>query len=77
MSAIFIWTEIMSVIKGSVCANVLFKSHLTQTEYETEGSETLSVKEKATLYYIFLKYEEWKLNIRAFDFLDVVNHVMS
>ena len=40
------------------------------------GSVTLSLKEKSTLYYLFLKYEEWKLNVRAFDFLDVVNHVL-
>ena len=49
---------------------------MTQNEYELEGSVALTRKEKSTLYYLFLKYEEWKLNVRAFDFLDVVNHII-
>ena len=77
MSPIFIWTEIMSVIKGSKTDKALFQQRLSQHEYELLGSKTLTRKEKSTLYFVYLKYEEWKLNVRAFDFLDVVNHVMS
>lgn len=40
------------------------------------GSQLITQKERQTLYYIFLKYEEWKVSSRAFDFLDVVNHVL-
>jgi hypothetical protein len=43
----------------------------------THANSVLSKKEKCTIYYIFLKYEEWKMNMRAFDFLDVVNHVLA
>ena len=78
LSPTFIWTEIMSLIKGSLHQRYeLAKSYLTRYEYQKHGSALLSKKEKSTIYYIFLKYEEWKINTRAFDFLDVVNHVMT
>jgi len=78
MSAIFIWTEIMSVIKGSIAGRFsAVTGWLTADEYQTEGSAFLTKREKSTLYYLFLKYEEWKLNVKAFDFLDVVNHVVK
>ena len=78
LSAIFLWTEIMSVIKGSLHqSSYLVQKYLTRHEYLRHGNMVLSKKEKSTIYYIFLKYEEWKLNVRAFDFLDVVIHVLS
>jgi hypothetical protein len=78
LSAIFLWTEIMSVIKGSLHqASYLYQKYLNRPEYLRHGNPVLSKKEKSTIYYIFLKYEEWKLNVRAFDFLDVVNHVLT
>ena len=51
--------------------------YLTRREYLYHGKSVLSKKEKSTIFYIFLKYEEWKLNVRAFDFLDVVNHILK
>ena len=49
--------------------------YLTRKEYFRHGKAILSHKEKSTIYYIFLRYEQWKINVRSFDFLDVVNHV--
>ena len=77
ISPTFIWTEIMSVIKGSVFQTGFLKvKYLTRKQYNYYGNKALSSKEKSTIYYIFLKYEEWKGQVRAFDFLDVVNHVI-
>ena len=79
LSPTFIWTEIMSVIKGSIDQGTTQnQSYLTRRQYlnYNQNKSLLSNKEKSTLYYIFLQYEQWKLNVRAFDFLDVVNHVL-
>ena len=76
MSPTFLWTEFMSVIKGSINQEYQRTNFLSMREYLEKGSPTLTRKEKQTLFYLFLKYEEWKLNVRAFDFLDVVNHVL-
>ena len=77
LSPTFIWTEIMSVIKGGIAhKNQLHQKYFSRKQYLSRYSDVLTKKEKSTIYYIFLKYEEWKLNSRAFDFLDVVNHVM-
>ena len=68
----------MSVIKGSIRDDKrVFQKFLSRREYQKMGSRWLDVKELNTIYYIFLQYEEWKLNVRAFDFLDVVSHVLS
>ena len=78
LSPTFIWSEIMSVIKGSIRDDKrVFQKFLSRREYQKMGSRWLDVKELNTIYYIFLQYEEWKLNVRAFDFLDVVSHVLS
>ena len=76
LSPSFIWTEIMSVIKGSLSENSSISKCLCQSEYLSRGSVFLTRSEKYTVYYLYLQYENWKLNVRAFDFLDVVNHVM-
>jgi len=74
LSSTFIWTEIMSVIKGGINRNT-HQRFASRKEYQEKGSVWLSKKEKNTLYYVFLQYEEWKMKARLFDFLDVVNHV--
>lgn len=76
LSPTFLWTEIMSVIKGSLHGKMI-ERYLSRVDYIHYGNKVLSRKEKSTIYYIFLKYEEWKLNVRAFDFLDVVNHIVQ
>ena len=59
LSPAFLWTEIQSVIKGSIDAGVFVK-HLSKRQYESYGSILLDRKEKKTVYYIFLQYEIWK-----------------
>ena len=65
----------MSIIKGSLHAG-LYVPYLSSKHYQTHGSPLLSKTEKRTLYFVFLKYEHWKFQIGAFDFLDVVNHIL-
>ena len=72
----FLWTEIQSVIKGSIDAGIFVK-HLSKKQYESLGSILLDRKEKKTVYYIFLQYEIWKYRTNSYDFLDVVNHVLA
>mmetsp|Transcript_18088 Transcript_18088/g.22615 ORF Transcript_18088/g.22615 Transcript_18088/m.22615 type:complete len:153 (+) Transcript_18088:833-1291(+) len=77
LSPSFIWSEIMSIIKGRIRSDGrVYQKFLSRREYSRFGSHWLEKKEKNTLYYIFLQYEDWKLNVRAFDFLDVVSHVL-
>ena len=82
LSPTFIWSEIMSVIKGGLIEDRWtkdwkFRKFMTKREYRRNGSKWLTEREQNTIYYIFLQYERWKLNVHAFDFLDVVNHVLS
>lgn len=77
LSPAFIWTEIMSVIKGGISYYSSIQRYLGRNEYQQKGSPFLNHKEKSTIYFLFLQYEQWKLNVRAFDFLDVVNHIIS
>ena len=76
LSPAFLWTEIQSVIKGSIDFGVFIR-HLSKKQYETAGSPLLDKKEKKTIYYIFLQYEMWKAQTNSYDFLDVVNHVLG
>ena len=75
LSPAFIWSEIMSIIKGGIEEE--YQNFLSNRMYRKWGSKWLSEKEKNTIYYIFLQYEQWKLNLHAFDFLDVVSHVLK
>ena len=62
LSPTFIWSEIMSIIKGSIRDDDrAFQKFLSRREYQARGSKWLNSKELNTIYYIFLQYEEWKL----------------
>lgn len=78
LSPTFVWTEIMSVIKGSIYeSRTIYSTYLNLKEYLRHGSPLINHKEKKTLYYLFLKYEDWKIQVKSFDFLDVVSHILS
>ena len=42
-----------------------------------EATDFLYLNEKKAIYYIFLEYEKWKAEQRAYDFMDVVNHIQK
>jgi hypothetical protein len=56
-----IWTEIFSVIKGSLASNDYYEGHLRYVPYmEKYANKCLNKQEKRIVYWIFLEYEKWK-----------------
>ena len=75
LSANLIWTEIYSVIKGSLNSSNCYYGWLSVREYLQLGTTFLNGAEKRYVYYCFMQYENWKSKVNAFDLMDVVNHV--
>jgi hypothetical protein len=76
LSATTVWTEIYSVIKGSIAASDSYFGYLQLHEYlRNEASAYLHGGEKRTIYFAFLQYEKWKQRVGAFDFMDVIQHL--
>jgi len=79
LSPLLVWTEIYSVIKGGFytarysCGYVPFEVYLETSSVKSY----LSPSELHQVYMIFLKYESWKEQMKAYDFMDVVNHVAA
>jgi len=42
-----------------------------------DAAKFLTIQEKVNIYNIFMHYEKWKESMKAYDFNDVVNHVIS
>jgi len=76
LSPAFIWTEIMSVIKGGSTSQNYISNVLPRHIYEKEKNITITRKEARVVYWVYLQYESWKIQSNAFDFLDVVGHIL-
>ena len=85
LSALNIWTEIYSVIKGGISA-----IHNTKYNYyediisweaykkmESPMEDSISLDEKHRIYLLYMKYEKWKKKHYYYDFMDVVRHVFK
>lgn len=72
------WTEIFSVIKGSNNSADYHTKALPREAYATVAHRKtlLSQSEKDVIYTIYEKYEAWKKEVKGFDFMDLVNHVL-
>lgn len=56
-----IWTEIFSVIKGSIESANYYRFVIPAADYINKyGSPTLTRHELQTVYWIFIEYEKWK-----------------
>ena len=83
VSAMNVWTEIFSVIKGGLQTDWYSYirrgtgSVMSKTKYMRIQSSMnyLSMKERAQIYWIYVKYEQWKNSHNMYDFMDVVRHV--
>ena len=76
LSPTLVWTEIYSVIKGSIRSKCYYQGYLPDYEYVNGGEKHFLNKiEKRIIYFIFLEYERWKSENSAYDFMDVVNHL--
>ena len=51
--------------------------YTNQSHKRIDESNFLSEVEKAKIYQIFLHYEKWKEEMQAYDFMDVVNHIIT
>ena len=86
LNPLVVWTEIYSVIKGSVeCYQYEYKvlpmfvylGNQPRIKGHTEAAKFLTVQEKIMIYQIFMHYENWKQQMQAYDFMDVVNHIIK
>ena len=80
LTPIVIWTEITSEIKGRV-DSYKFESGGTDIDTYLQGmgkkkGNFMTVEEKYEVFMIWLRYEQWKNEMRAYDLNDVVNHIL-
>ena len=83
ISAMNVWTEIFSVIKGGLQTDWYgyirrgATSIMQKKKYFNIKSsmDYLSLKERNQIYWIYVKYEQWKTENNLYDFMDVVKHV--
>ena len=83
VSAMNVWTEIFSVIKGGLQTDWYsyikkgIGSVMSRTKYMKIKSsmDYLSMTERAQIYWLYIKYEQWKNAQNMYDFMDVVRHV--
>jgi superfamily I DNA/RNA helicase len=83
ISAMNVWTEIFSVIKGGLQTD--WWSFVRRGSYSIMSHSCymrikssmpyLDNREKNQLYWIYVKYEGWKAKNNYYDFMDVVRHV--
>jgi len=73
-----VWTEIFSVIKGSHNSSDYANKGLPMDVYinSTFRRSILEESEKVAIYTTYQRYEQWKQNIKGFDFMDIVNHIL-
>jgi superfamily I DNA/RNA helicase len=70
------WTEIFSVIKGSVESHTYRGGYLPEKVYLEASQLPLNTAEKMAIYEIFCQYERWKARVMGYDFMDFVNYVL-
>jgi hypothetical protein len=79
LSPLAVWTEIYSNIKGSVNSHKFVDLVLPVKEYSelSEKKTFLNSQLRTVVYNIFLQYERWKRQQNGFDFMDVINYILS
>lgn len=80
LHSIVVWSEIQSHIKGSANSHLYPGLYLPERVYYSMDSQKknfLNKEKKAMIFDIFGRYERWKRDIGAYDFMDVVNYVLN
>ena len=71
MAPLVAWTEICSEIKGRVDSFTYKEGGISADVYlkkdRKKKSGFLTELEKSQIYWIFVKYEQWKVQYRAYD----------
>ena len=80
LSPLVIWTEICSDIKGRTDSYKYEEGGIDIDTYLAKSGKKkgnfMEVFEKIEVYVIWVKYEQWKTDMRAYDLNDVVNHIL-
>lgn len=78
MQPLLVWTEIMSIIKGSYEAIESKEGILSEAEYLMVGRKKAPIFNECRplLYKVFKKYESFKQNNGYFDQIDFVRHII-
>ena len=80
LSALVVWSEIMSYIKGSPTAFLENNWHLSKESYLNfvgEHKTFVSKNAKLAIFEIAIKYEEWKTQENYFDLMDIVSFLIN
>lgn len=73
-----VWTQIISNIKGSTNSYIHPRYAEPKRCYmERSQSSLLSDSKRENVYAIYEWYEEWKLQDRGFDLMDIINYVLA
>ena len=73
-----VYSQIISIIKGSYCSYLSCSNSLTREQYKVLGKKItmFTEEQKDEIYNYYIKYEKWKLENNYFDFQDVVNYLI-
>ena len=80
LDSLVAWTQIFSEIKGRVNSYEYDEGGIPAEVYirsSKRKKDFLTQDEQYQVYLIFLKYEQWKYECRAYDQQDVVNHILK
>jgi len=75
-----VWSEIYSVLKGhedAVKYNDYFLPLNEYLEILEHKSSALTLSERYQVYMLFLKYEKWRQRMKAYDMMDLTNHILK
>ena len=73
-----VYSQIISIIKGSYCSYLSFSNSITREQYKQLGQKItmFTEEQKDEIYNYYIKYEELKFKNDYFDFQDVVNFLI-
>ena len=80
LTALIVWTELISHIKGSAISHRNQNWHLSKNEYKdyVGMAKTFISKElKDEIWDICQKYEKWKMKEKMFDQMDVISYMIN
>lgn len=74
----FIYSQIFSIIKGSIYSHLSYMNCISLDDYLKVGSKFVEIDEnqRKIVYKVFEEYELWKFNNKFFDIQDLVNHLI-
>ena len=75
LKPIEIYSQINSVIKGSLKSHLSYSNCITKEDYLNLGKKLTDLPDLDTIYETFCEYETWKKNNNLFDTQDLIRKV--